>query len=657
MSTMFSQLPDGDNRIQAIEISTTKDPICLINVYLPSRGTDKGHDAYRAALDILKELLLKYQRTHSIIIAGDFNASFHRQYKDTQDELFKNFCKENQIELPSNYPIDHTYHQGDSKSQIDYILTKSRENDDESTEYMQVKILREGHNTSDHYPVSAEFSVRLRTAQKQLNGDIVTKINWEKVDKTSYEQNLKEELKDRKYLNMRTPYGIEQATNQLISGLTNALNLSYPRRKSKFSRKKKISWSPQLAKAVGLSKKAFYLWKKVGSPPSKNNIYNLKRLETKRSVRSIQRQQTADKRIKLHEEIMMASDRDKDLFFRLIKTQRSSSSQFTHTLRTEEKEASTPNEINNVFKDHFEKLAKTNSNPNFNIGHDNLVKLDMETIVNICENQEITIQPVTSTEITKRISILKRKKAGDVEGLTAEHLIYGGTELTEFLAYNKNILDTLESTNIGIKIGTNYVGCPTCADDIMLCAGSEHDASTQLRIIENCTKNDRVKINSKKTEILMINKKNKDINLQLFNEKIDEKQNIKHLGIERQEKNNPNVENRISVARATMYSLLGAGLHGINGINPLLSYKLWRTYVIPRMLYGIEILNITKTDIQKLEAFQKKTFKQILSLPQRTADAAIYILLGAESIEQLYKSIGIDKPRTVNVQLTMVKEE
>ncbi|CAG2242590.1 unnamed protein product [Mytilus edulis] len=159
MSTMFSQLPDGDNRIQAIEISTTKDPICLINVYLPSRGTDKGHVAFRAALDILKELLLKYQRTHSIIIAGDFNASFHRQYKYTQDELFINFCKDNQIVVTSNCPIDHTYHQGDSKSQIDFILTKPREKDDESTEYMQMKILREGHNTSDHYPVSAEFSV------------------------------------------------------------------------------------------------------------------------------------------------------------------------------------------------------------------------------------------------------------------------------------------------------------------------------------------------------------------------------------------------------------------------------------------------------------------------------------------------------------------
>ncbi|VDI08266.1 Hypothetical predicted protein [Mytilus galloprovincialis] len=191
----------------------------------------------------------------------------------------------------------------------------------------------EGHNTSDHYPVSAEFSVRLQTAQKQLNGDIVTKINWEIVDKTSYEQILKEELKDRKYLNMRTPYGIEQATNQLISGLTNALNLSYPRRKSKFSRKKKISWSPQLAKS--------------GSRTP---------LELKKKKHQLQ------------------------------------------------------NEINNVFKDHFEKLAKTNSNPNFNIGHDNLVKLDMETIVNICENQEITIQPVTSTEITKAYFNIKKKK-------------------------------------------------------------------------------------------------------------------------------------------------------------------------------------------------------------------------------------------------------
>jgi hypothetical protein len=55
-----------------------------------------------------------------------------------------------------------------------------------------------------------------------------------------------------------------------------------------------------------------------------------------------------------------------------------------------------------------------------------------------------------------------------------------------------------------------------------------------------------------------------------------------------------------------MYSFMGAGLHGINGINPLMAWKLWRTFVVPRMLYGIETLKITTTDIYKLEQFQKK---------------------------------------------------
>jgi hypothetical protein len=53
------------------------------------------------------------------------------------------------------------------------------------------------------------------------------------------------------------------------------------------------------------------------------------------------------------------------------------------------------------------------------------------------------------------------------------------------------------------------------------------------------------------------------------------------------------------------------------------------------MHYGIETLKITTTDIYKLEQFQKKTLKQLLGLPQQTADPAIYILLAAECIEQI----------------------
>lgn len=54
---------------------------------------------------------------------------------------------------------------------------------------------------------------------------------------------------------MRTPYEIDQAANQFITGLNRATETCSAHRKSKFRRQKKVSWSPKLAKAVTDSKK------------------------------------------------------------------------------------------------------------------------------------------------------------------------------------------------------------------------------------------------------------------------------------------------------------------------------------------------------------------------------------------------------------------
>ena len=44
---------------------------------------------------------------------------------------------------------------------------------------------------------------------------------------------------------MRTPYGIEQAANQFITGLNRAAEKCSAHRKSKFRRRKKIRGSPK----------------------------------------------------------------------------------------------------------------------------------------------------------------------------------------------------------------------------------------------------------------------------------------------------------------------------------------------------------------------------------------------------------------------------
>ena len=44
----------------------------------------------------------------------------------------------------------------------------------------------------------------------------------------------------------------------------------------------------------------------------------------------------------------------------------------------------------------------------------------------------------------------------------------------------------------------------------------------------------------------------------------------------------------VKTACKTMYSLLGTGLHGCDGMNPITAAHIVNIYVIPRLIYGSE---------------------------------------------------------------------
>jgi len=113
-----------------------------------------------------------------------------------------------------------------------------------------------------------------------------------------------------------------------------------------------------------------------------------------------------------------------------------------------------------------------------------------------------------------------------------------------------------------------------------------------------------------------------------------------HLGILRAEskENEVNVTARLSLARRTMYSLLTTGFHGSNGLNPAVSLQIYRCYVVPRLLFGLEVLPLNKTQITTLSRFHIQVMRRIQSLPERTATSAVYMLLGSLPIEaELHK--------------------
>jgi hypothetical protein len=146
-----------------------------------------------------------------------------------------------------------------------------------------------------------------------------------------------------------------------------------------------------------------------------------------------------------------SSDRDTKLFFQLIKNQCASSTADTLILRVEQNEFTTPAEINETFRNHFANLAEPKQNLKFNEEHDRQVKIDAEMIINICENSSVTIQPVAPTEISILVATLKKKKAEDIDNLTAEHLQYGVSTISDYLAstinnifYTKYVPDSIK---------------------------------------------------------------------------------------------------------------------------------------------------------------------------------------------------------------------
>jgi hypothetical protein len=108
-----------------------------------------------------------------------------------------------------------------------------------------------------------------------------------------------------------------------------------------------------------------------------------------------------------------------------------------------------------------------------------------------------------------------------------------------------------------------------------------------------------------------------------------------HIGIQKSETNSTQstVNENIKKATRALYSLMGVGLHGENGIDPETTISLLRTYVLPILYYGLEILLPTGKILEQLNIHYKKVLKQILSLYINVADPAIYILSGLLPIE------------------------
>jgi hypothetical protein len=191
------------------------------------------------------------------------------------------------------------------------------------------------------------------------------------------------------------------------------------------------------------------------------------------------------------------------------------------------------------------------------------------------------------------------------------------------------------------------VGALACADDVILVASSELEMQQQLMLFNYFTNRERFKIHPTKSCISIFNPTQHEFNhyseerpWKINNIPTSVSHEFVHLGINYNLEKpsstaNDTIEARLKAGRNTTYALMGAGLHGVNGVNPTVSLHMYNVYVLPKVTYSLEYLNIGTVDMRKLETAHRSLLRNIQTLPKRTAIPALYILLGTLPIQAI----------------------
>ena len=203
--------------------------------------------------------------------------------------------------------------------------------------------------------------------------------------------------------------------------------------------------------------------------------------------------------------------------------------------------------------------------------------------------------------------------------------------------YIDPLLQLLKQLGFGQHIGTHFIGAPTCADDVLLISSSEVDLQAMLDAAHSFACRERYVLHPGKSAILSYHHA-PDYPFSMEEDLLLRPASTSHLGIER-ETNKPHpdafIDSRIALTRRTVHALMGTGLHGLNGLSPRVSRHIYLTFVIPRMLYGLEAINIRPKQLRLLSNTHKRLLKQFQSLPDRTADAAVFTLIGIPPLPAL----------------------
>ena len=433
---------DSD-RICAISIDTTSSPILVIGVYLPT--SNSPIDEYRHCIHTIESLINRH-RNMTVIIAGDFNAHIGatggpRGIGDpnSQGLLLLDMIHNNDLYIPtlsclSTGPL-HTFFRGNTTTTTDYIIMDALHSNMVLT---STTIDNHPLNFSDHLPVAIHLSIPTPYC---CTTHPTARLNWkaalEDGTVSAYAATVDEVIRPLLGKSYTSPAEVEDVLNLVSTNLSMAASSLITQGRTKPRRKKRFSNDPELKQLSSKCKAAWRKWRDAGRPSAGPLYEEKKRLKKLTCYRAEECRATLERHSWEKREELFSSKDPKRFKTPLNKGPRG------ERLMQDGNIISDALSVNDCWVQHFTEVFQSRAESNTNVS-EAINQLDKLYHLSKMNCDGIIDDDVTSEEIQAAMKMLKSGKACGLDGLQAEHLIYGGPLLSIWLRQIFNAFISLE---------------------------------------------------------------------------------------------------------------------------------------------------------------------------------------------------------------------
>ena len=211
-----------------------------------------------------------------------------------------------------------------------------------------------------------------------------------------------------------------------------------------------------------------------------------------------------------------------------------------------------------------------------------------------------------------------------------------------FSIFVEDLINNVDATGCGIKIGMLRFGAIMYADDLLLLAPRREETSIQLKVIEEYGIKNGMKFNPEKTELVIFNKFGKRKagasftddwkgDLVLDDSIVKEVESFRYLGsyLSYNMKNKFHISKRRSAAFLALNRINEFGFDSVIS-DCKLKANMFKVYIRTVILYGVENLFLSKGEIKDLKNIESSALKKMLNLKQRCHSTELYRSLNIE---------------------------